>query len=221
MFFEEEDQINDDYSISEVLEYLVQKLESRYNSIIKFKELLDNLGSPETFFTLKKDFKLLFNDLELDFKQGIFAIKALKAQNKKLMDDLKDKIKENKELADQLNNAISENKNVKLQIIKFKDKNSQEIKKEKESSKKNINRNEDFDKNENNFEYKLGNINTLNENNNINDEKNQNKEFKKNNFELEQLSNVRNIMDNMKKNKMKLKLAIEQHFNNNNIDNEY
>ena len=39
-------------------------------------------------------------------------------------------------------------------------------------------------------------------------------QFKKNNYEFEKLSNVKNIMDNMKKNKLKLKLAIEQHFNN-------
>ena len=178
MFFEEEDQTND-YSISEVMEYLVQKLESRYNSIMKFKELLDTLGSPESFFSLKRDLKLLFNDLEQDFRQGIYAIKALSTQNEKLMDDLKVKINENKELIDQLNNAISENKNVKLQILKFKDKKSQEIKKGKESPKKNINRKEDFDKNEKNYEYELRNRNYLNKNNNFNQEKNQNKEFKK------------------------------------------
>ena len=41
------------------------------------------------------------------------------------------------------------------------------------------------------------------------------------NYELDQLSNVKNIMDNMKKNKLKLKNAIEQHFiNTKNIDND-
>ena len=39
-------------------------------------------------------------------------------------------------------------------------------------------------------------------------------QLKKNNYEFEQLSNVKNIMDNMKKNKLKLRMAIEQHFTN-------
>ena len=40
-------------------------------------------------------------------------------------------------------------------------------------------------------------------------------QMKKNNYEFEQLSNIKNIMDNMKKNKLKLRMAIEQHFTNN------
>ena len=50
-------------------------------------------------------------------------------------------------------------------------------------------------------------------------EKKEIEQFRKNNYEFEQLSNVKNIMDNMKKNKLKLKMAIEQHFTNNQ-DNE-
>ena len=218
MLFEENVQTND-YSISEIMNYLIQKLESRYNSIIKFNELLDTYNSPEDFFSLRKDFKLLFNDLEEGFKQGIFTIKALTTQNKKLTDDLTTKNKENKKITEQLNKTLNENKNIKLQLIKVKDKKPEEIKKENINIKKDKNKKEAFDKFEkiNENEIDNNNINYLykNENNNNNDEKKQIEKLKNNDFELEQLSNVRNIMDNMKKNKMKLKMAIEQHFTNN------
>ena len=213
MFFEENVQTNG-YSISEIMEYLIQKLESRYNSIIKFNELLDTYNSPEDFFSLRKDFKLLFNDLEEGFKQGIFTIKALTAQNKQLTDDLTTKTKENKKITDQLNKTLNENKNIKLQLIKLKDKKSPVI---KNNVIKDMNKKEGFEriekKNENEIEN--NNINYSYKNNNNNDEKKQFENPKNNDFELEQLSNVRNIMDNMKKNKMKLKLAIEQHFTKN------
>ena len=214
MFVEEQNCLND-YNVSEVMEYLSQKLESRYNSIIKFNELINTTGTPEAFFSLRKDFKLLFNDLEEDFKQGIFAIKALTAQNKKLIEDLKIKNKENKNITEQLNNIISENKSLKLQMIKSKDKKSPEKKKENKKDI-NLNRKEDIKfekKNENIIDIKNRNYEYRN---NINiDEKAQKEQFNKNNYELEQLSNVKNIMDNMKKNKLKLKMAIEQHFTSN------
>ena len=214
MFVEEQNCLND-YNVSEVMEYLSQKLESRYNSIIKFNELINTTGTPEAFFSLRKDFKLLFNDLEEDFKQGIFAIKALTAQNKKLIEDLKIKNKENKNITEQLNNIISENKSLKLQMIKSKDNKLPESKKENKKDI-NINRKEDI-KFEKKNEKELDNKNRNYEyRNNINiDEKAQKEQFNKNNYELEQLSNVKNIMDNMKKNKLKLKMAIEQHFTSN------
>ena len=214
MFVEEQNYLND-YNVSEVMEYLSQKLESRYNSIIKFNELINTSGTPEAFFSLRKDFKLLFNDLEEDLKQGIFAIKALTAQNKKLIEDLKIKNKENKNITEQLNNIISENKSLKLQMIKSKDNKLPESKKENKKDI-NINRKEDI-KFEKKNEKELDNKNRNYEyRNNINiDEKKKKEQFNKNNYELEQLSNVKNIMDNMKKNKLKLKMAIEQHFTNN------
>ena len=214
MFVEEQNYLND-YNVSEVMEYLSQKLESRYNSIIKFNELINTSGTPEAFFSLRKDFKLLFNDLEEDLKQGIFAIKALTAQNKNLIEDLKIKNKENKNITEQLNNIISENKSLKLQMIKSKDNKLPESKKENKKDI-NINRKEDI-KFEKKNEKELDNKNRNYEyRNNINiDEKKKKEQFNKNNYELEQLSNVKNIMDNMKKNKLKLKMAIEQHFTNN------
>ena len=221
MSYEESNDL-DEYSVIDIMEYLIKKLESRYNSILQFNKLIDTSNSSDSFFTLRKDFKLLFNDLEEDFRQGIFSIKALTKQNKKILDDLKIINKQNKNLTEQLNDILSENKNLKLQIIKFKDNNSYEIK--NENSKQNIKRKDDYDKYENNYENDFNNkqINYSNKNYIKNNDKKEIEQFRKNNYEFEQLSNVKNIMDNMKKNKLKLKMAIEQHFTNNkDNDNDY
>ena len=137
------------------MKYLVQKLETRYNSIIKFNKLLDSSNTSEAFYSLKKDFKLLFNDLEEDFRQGIFAIKALTSQN------------------------------IKLQLIKVKDKKPPEMKKENIIIKNDINKKEAFDKFEKRNEIEIDN-NIINyENNNNNEEKKQIGKLKNKDFELE------------------------------------
>ena len=164
-----------------------------------------------------KDMKL--NDLQEDFRQGIFTIKALTKYNKNLIDELKIKEKENENLTEQLNSILSENKNLKLKIIKSIE-NIPQIKMDSSKKDLNLNLKENLDNNENVHEeenYQRKNYFNINMRNN---EKEVEK-FKKNNYELDQLSNVKNIMDNMKKNKLKLKNAIEQHFiNTKNIDNE-
>ena len=214
MSYEESNEL-DDYSAIDIMEYLVKKLESRYNSILQFNKLIDTSNSSESFFALRKDFKLLFNDLEEDFRQGIFSIKALTKQNKKILDDLKIINKQNKNLTEQLNDILSENKNLKLQILKYKDNDFSQIK--KDNSKQNIKRRDDYDKYENNIENDFNNkkINYSNKNYNKKNDSKEIEQFRKNNYEFEQLSNVKNIMDNMKKNKLRLKMAIEQHFTNN------
>jgi len=206
-----------DGSFIEAMKYLINKLESRYNSILKFNKLIDSSDSPNPLFSIKKDLKLLFNDLQEDFRQGIFAIKALTTYNKNILEELKIREKENKNLTEQLNSILSENKNLKLKIIKSIE-NIPQIK--MDSSKKDLILNEDLDNNENAQEeenYQKRNYTNVNMRNNIKEVE----KFKKNNYELDQLSNVKNIMDNMKKNKLKLKNAIEQHFiNTKNIDND-
>ena len=182
-----------DNSSVEIMNYLINKLESNYSSIIKFNSLIDSFDSSESFFTLKKDLKLLFNDLLQSFKQGIFAIKALTNQNKKILEEMKLKDIENKRIIEQFNNQITENKNLKKQIIKIKDKDIRE----------------NIDIKENIYKEKKEDI--IKNNNNINN----NIKINNNKYEFAQLSNVKNIMDNMKKNKLKLKMAIEQHFTNN------
>ena len=182
-----------DNSSVEIMNYLINKLESNYSSIIKFNSLIDSFDSSESFFTLKKDLKLLFNDLLQSFKQGIFAIKALTNQNKKILEEMKLKDIENKRIIEQFNNQITENKSLKKQIIKIKDKDIRD----------------NIDIKENIYKEKKEDI--IKNNNNINN----NIKINNNKYEFAQLSNVKNIMDNMKKNKLKLKMAIEQHFTNN------
>ena len=76
----EDSEISDNSSI-EIMNYLIKKLESTYNSILKFNNLLDSYDTSESFFTIRKDLKLFFTDLTENFNQGIFAIKALTNQN--------------------------------------------------------------------------------------------------------------------------------------------
>ena len=177
-----------DNSVTEIMSYLVKKLESNYSIILKFNNLLDSSETPESFFNLRNDLKLLFNDLTENLKQGIFAIKALTNQNKKILEEMKLKDFENKEIVEQLNNMNIENKKLKTQIIKIKDKDIAD----------NLEKNED---------YKI-----INKNKEINNNNNNNNYSNK--YEFAQLSNVKNIMNNIKKNKMKLKMAFENFSNN-------
>ena len=205
---QEDSKRKEENSNLDVVYYLIKKLESRYNSILKFNDLLDSFDTRENFFNLRKDLKLLFNDLSEDFKQGIFAIKALLNQNKKILEEIKLQEIKNKNTLDELNNYITENKNLKKQIIDNKSKytfNKNNIDSDDDS--------DDSDESEESIKEKKKIIEKEKENN-IN-----NIEQKKNKYEMENLSNVKNIMANMKKNKMKFKMAIDQHLANiQNID---
>ena len=209
MSFENPNSENDGPGL-EIMGYLIEKLESRYNSIIKLNQLINTTNTPAEFFSFKNDFKLLFNDLEEDFKQAIFSIKALTTQNENILNELKIKNKENKNILDQLNKSISENKNLKIQMEKFEnDSNNFNVKKEESKRGRGNYDRYEIDTDPKNRNYKTEN--------NRNNNKREKEGF--NDYEIGQLSNVKNIMDNMKKNKMKLKIAIEQHFTNNNQEN--
>jgi len=189
-----------DNSTQEIMSYLIKKLQSNYSLILKYNNLIDSSESPENFFNLRKDLKLLFNDLTENLKQGIFAIKALTNQNKKILEEMKLKDFENKEITEQINNIHNENKKLKTQIIKIKDKDIED----------NLDKNEDYNYKEDEFNnLKKGKI--INKNKEINNNYNN----INNKYEFAQLSNIKNIIDNKKKNKMKLKMAFEQHFTNN------
>ena len=200
----EDSDINDSASI-EIMNYLIKKLESTYNSILKFNNLIDSYDTSEEFFTLRKDLKLLFTDLTENLNQGIFAIKALTNQNKKILEEIKIKDIEHQKNIEQINTIITENKKLKTEI-----ENKEENLEIKENIKDKDN-NIDIEKKEQIYENN-NNINIINkEEDNININLRQ----KNNKFELEQLANVKNIMDNMKRNKLKVKMIIGQHFSNN------
>ena len=222
----------------EVMNYLIQKLEARQKKVFKFKNLFQEINSFDAFYSQRKEIFLLFNDLEDDLKQAIFAIKALTMQNKALLKDINIKINENKNISNQLNFTLGENENLKLKLnsmddnkienISYHNKNNnnllninvQSIKVDEEeeyeepkmknldlnnrniknnmNNKKNDNINNNINNNFNDIRYKNFNVN------NINNQNNQN--------EYEQLSNVKNIIKDMRKNKIDLKRIIEQHF---------
>ena len=197
----EDSDLNDNSSI-EIMNYLIKKLESTYNSILKFNNLIDSYDTSEEFFSLRKDLKLLFTDLTENLNQGIFAIKALTNQNKKILEEIKIKDIEHQKNIEQLNNIITENKKLKTEI---------ENKEENFGIKENIKDNNiNIEKNEQIYENNNNNINIINK-----EEDNINIRQKNNKFELQQLANVKNIMDNMKRNKLKVKMIIGQHFSNN------
>ena len=201
----EDPEISDNSSI-EIMNYLIKKLESTYNSILKFNNLLDSYDTSESFFTIRKDLKLFFTDLTENFNQGIFAIKALTNQNKKILEELKIKELKQQKNINEFNNIITENKKIKPEIenkeenFEIKENNIENI---KDNNKNNLEKNE---------ELKENNINI---NNNIINNKEENIRQKNNKFELDQLSNVKNIMDNLKKNRMRVKMILGQHFTNN------
>jgi len=200
----EDSEISDNSSI-EIMNYLIKKLESTYNSILKFNNLLDSYDTSESFFTIRKDLKLFFTDLTENFNQGIFAIKALTNQNKKILEELKIKELKQQKNINEFNNIITENKKIKPEIenkeenFEIKENNIENI---KDNNKNNLEKNE---------ELKENNIN----NNIIINNKEENIRQKNNKFELDQLSNVKNIMDNLKKNRMRVKMILGQHFTNN------
>ena len=199
----EDSEINDNTSI-EIMNYLIRKLESAYNSILKFNNLLDSYDTSESFFTLRKDLKLFFTDLTENFNQGIFAIKALTNQNKKILEEMKIKEIEYQKKIEHFNNKITENKKLKFELenkeknFEIKENNIEIIK----DNNINIEKNEEL------------NENNINENNIIINKKEENIKPKNNKFELAQLSNVRNIMDNMKKKKMQIKMLLGNFTNN-------
>ena len=195
----------------EVMNYLIQKLESRKKKIIKFKNLFRELDSFESFYLQRKEIYILLNDLEEDLKQSSFAIKALVLQNKALLKEINIKINEKKTISNQLNFTLGENQNLKLKLNNINEKIIYTI----PFSNNNINNNNllnvniDSIKVDDEEEYEEPEIKNLliknnNSNNNMNNLEKQNK--------FEQLYNVKNIMKEMRNNKRDLKKIIEEHF---------
>ena len=202
----------------EVMDYLVQKLEFRQKKITKFKNLFKELDSFESFYSQRNDIYLLLNNLEEDLKQASYAIKALLLQNKSLLNDINSKILENKNLSNELNISLGENQNLKMKLedLKINESKNKEIINYNENNNNDlVNVNIDSIKVDEEGEYdepKMKNINlksnnTIKMNNNHNYENN---EFNKEN-NYHQLSNVKNIMNEMRNNKKNLKKIIEEH----------
>ena len=201
----------------EIMNYLIQKLEARQKKVFKFKTLFKELDSFESFYSQRKEIYLLLNNLEEDLKQASFAIKALLMQNKTLIKDINIKTNEYKNISNKLNFTLGENENLKLKLNSIKQNKIDNIQYPNSSNNNMVNINIDSIKVDEEEEYeepKTKNL-VLKENNmnnigiaNFNIYNNNNNQDNK----YEQLSNVKNIIKDLRNNKKDLRKIIEQHF---------
>ena len=231
----------------EIMEYLIQKLESRERNLSKYSNIFSEIDSFDSFHQKRKDIFILFKNLEEELHQAAFAIKALMNQNKAIsQENLSNKILKNNynKLLQENNYLLIENNNFAQELKELKNKKNKNGTAHKvrnpsfnNFSTAKFNNFNDIGAKFNNFNEIRNNYQPLNrvgstkKNNynkikkNINKKNNNNK--KKNvddiyNFDLElneidKLKNIKNIMQKIKSNKNKLKEAIEQHFAKNPI----
>ena len=74
-----------------LMNYLIKKLESRRNTLDNLTNILNSIISIEEFFKHKTPTINFLKELSDDFKQAIYAIKALLTENKVLSLSLEDK----------------------------------------------------------------------------------------------------------------------------------
>ena len=224
-------------SNNEIMEYLIQKLESRERNLSKYSNIFSEIDSFDSFHQKRKDIFILFKNLEEELHQAAFAIKALMNQNKAIsQENLTNKILKNNynKLLQENNYLLIENNNFAQELKKLKNKKNKNgsAQKVRNPSFSNFStaKFNNFNEIRNNYQplNRVGSTKKNNYNNikkNINKKNNNNK--KKNvddiyNFDLElneidKLKNIKNIMQKIKSNKNKLKEAIEQHFAKNPI----
>lgn len=181
-------------SNSSIMEYLIQKLESRSRRISKQKSLFVSFVSYETILSQKKELLTLFTDLEDDLKQASYAIKALLNENKALsIKSSKDEEMAKKiinDLTQNNNYLIAENENLRMQLN-----NITSPLEENTTNNCDVNELCNSNLNMNLINKQLTDITEENDN------------------EYPQVSNAKNIMNDMKKNKSRIKDAIKKHFN--------
>ena len=220
----------------EIMEYLIQKLESRERNLSKYSNIFNTIDSFDSFHQKRKDIFILFKNLEEELHQAAFAIKALMNQNKVIyQENLTNKILKNNynKLLQENNYLLIENNNIAQELKELKNK---KIKNGSAHKVRNPSFNNFTTAKFNNFNDIRNNYQPLNRvdsakkiNYNVkkNIKKKNNSNKKKNvndiyNFDLElneidKLKNIKNIMKNIQNNKNKLKEAIEQHFAQNAI----
>ena len=110
---------NNNNSISQtnenLIEYLINKLDSRIKKISKNKNFIISIENIN-FFPYKKELINLMNDLEEDLKQALFAIKALLTENKSLTIENNNLNEKNLKLNEKNNFLTVENENLKLEF---------------------------------------------------------------------------------------------------------
>ena len=100
-----------------IMNYLVRKLESREKKVKKTYQIFNSINSFEDFYYNKKDLMNTFLELEEDLKQASCAIKALLTENKALTLGIESKEENIKNLMNDINYLTAENENLKSQIL--------------------------------------------------------------------------------------------------------
>jgi len=225
---------------SDLIEYLVQKLESRERNLLKYANFFNTIDSFETYYQKKKDIFNLFKSLGEEMHQAALAIKALLMQNKALSKENVDSqvnqrdynkllrennylLIENNKYAKKLKKLNNNNRSPyrtkspsfnQVSKIKMenKDKNKNEPLKKKINSGKKTNYSSYKNKNLSNRKIIESKSNTqLNNTEDI-----YNYDIDIDNFN--KLKNIKNIMKDMENNKAKLKEVINEHLKNKAID---
>ena len=227
---------------SDIMEYLVQKLESRERNLSKYANFFNTMDSFETFYQKKKDILNLFKSLEEEIHQATLAIKALLMQNKALSKENVDTQVNQRDY----NKLLRENNYLLIENNKYAKKlkylnNNRSTYRAKSPSFNKVSKikmeNKDKNKNEplkkinsgkkiNYTSYKNINKNKILNNRKINENKSKNHlsniediyNYDINIDNFNRLKNIKNIMKDLENNKAKLKEVINEHLKNKTID---
>ena len=215
-------------SSPDIMEYLIQKLESRQRNLVSYVNLFNSINSIEAFYLKKKDIFNLFQNLEEEFRQASLAIKALMVQNKALSEENLQFLnikKNNDKLLRENNYLLKENNNLSQKLKEINIPNifgkraksptyNNEYQKYKFNAKSNQNKsnipNDKFSGNKTSYNY--NNYKKMKIQNKLN---NNNVKMNESYDDIKGLKNVKNIIEDMKKNKMKLKEVVNEHFGKN------
>ena len=230
-------------SNSDIMEYLVQKLESRERNLSKCANFFNAIDSFEAFYQKRKDIFNLFKSLEEEIHQASLAIKALLVQNKALSKengDTKVNQREYNKLLQENNYLLIENNkyakklkdlnNYKKSPIRTKSPSFNDASKIK-TDNKDKNKNQPLKKINSGKKTNYSSYKNINKNKNLNNRKiNENRNKNQVNYSediynydidldnFNKLKNIKNIMKDMENNKAKLKEVISQHLKNKTID---
>ena len=219
-------------SSHDIMLYLIQKLECRQKNLNNYANLFNSINSIEAFYLRRKDMINLFQNLEEELHQASLAIKALLIQNKALSEEKTQclNIKQDySKLLKENNYLLKENSNLSQKIKEFNTQNINKI----ENSKKSPSFNKEI------MKYKFNNIKSQQNKNYQNNKSYINKRTNNNRFnknkiinklnnnknihlnesydDIKQLKNVKSIIADMKRNKLKLKEVVNEHFGKNEI----
>ena len=220
-------------SSPDIMEYLIQKLESRQRNLFNYANLFNSINSIEDFYLKRKNIFNLFQNLEEELRQASLAIKALMVQNKALSEENMKCLnirKNNTKLVKENNYLLKENNNLTQKLKEIDILNINEKRPKSPSFNKDYQKYKLNEKSFNNKKYKTndnfsGNKSSYNKKN-FNKTKNNNKLNNNRNVQVNEsydddingLKNVKAIMEGMKKNKMKLKEVVNEHFVKNYIE---